>query len=230
MSSADVSIIIPVRNDRDALTRLLAVLAGFSAAGLEVIVVDGQSSDGSIEAARAAGVRVMTTAPGRGIQLNAGARAARGRWLWMLHADSLPGPAALTYLRTLQGPLWGRFSVAFEPVSPAMRVIAAMMNLRSRLTGICTGDQALFVEKSLLEAVGGVPEQALMEDVELSRRLKRLVQPACAAIVVPTSARRWQRFGVVRTVLDMWLLRVRYWLGTPPDQLARAYYGDEAGQ
>ncbi len=229
MNAVDVSIIIPVRNDRAALAHLLAALNELPQSGLEIIVVDGQSSDGSAELAREGGVRVLSSVPGRGRQLNLGARSASGRCLWMLHADSRPSQAALTYLRTLRQPAWGRFNVAFLPEGSAMRVIAAFMNLRSRLTGICTGDQSLFVAPSLLQAIGGVPEQPLMEDIELCRRLKALLQPECPQLVIATSARRWQRFGVLRTVLGMWQLRLRYWLGATPEALARRYYGQDAG-
>jgi GT2 family glycosyltransferase len=143
----------------------------------------------------------------------------------MLHADSQIGLSAVTYLRSLAVPGWGRFDIAFHPENRIMRLVAWMMNRRSRWTGICTGDQGIFVHRSLLTRIGGVPEQPLMEDVELSRRLRRLSHPLTPRIRIITSSRRWQRDGAVRTVLRMWRFRLLYWMGRTPESLAREYYG-----
>lgn len=220
-----LSVIVPVLNDAEPLRALLAWLAGLRDAQLEVIVVDGGSTDGSSEVARAGGAsRIVEGARGRGAQLALGCSAARGHWLWLLHADSMPAAGCLEFLRGLGSePGWGRFDVRLAG-SPLLRSVAAMMNLRSCLTGICTGDQGIFVHRDLLDAAGGMPTQALMEDIELSRRLKRLRRPWCRRERIESSPRRWLRRGVARTILSMWRFRLRYWLGADPEQLAREYY------
>lgn len=226
-----VSVVIPVLDDVAPLIHLLDELSDGAARGFEVIVVDGGSADGSADAAAARGARLVEAAAGRGIQLAAGARAARGTWLWLLHADSSGIARALDFLLELgaapaQPPeAWGRFDVYFPDGGAALKVVAWFMNQRSRLTGICTGDQGMFVHADLLCAAGGVPEQPLMEDVELSSRLKRLGAPMTPPEVVFSSARRWQRRGVAATVVSMWRFRLRYWLGADPARLAREYYG-----
>lgn len=223
-----LSIVVPVKDDAHALAHLLTLLANHPAsalARLEIVVVDGQSSDGSAALAEKMGARVLVAPAGRGGQLNIGCRAARGSLIWMLHADSRPSTAALDWL--LAAPpeqLWGRFDITFDQDHLAFKLIAAMMNGRSRLTGICTGDQGIFVNPSLLKAIGGVPEQALMEDIELSRRLKACCRPECPGLVVCTSTRRWRKHGIWRTVWSMWWFRLRYWLGEDPTVLAGDYY------
>lgn len=223
MSAVHLSIVIPVRNDAASLAHLLDLLCSRVTPSTEIIVVDGESADDSREVARRAGVRVLSSRPGRGRQLNAGYLHARGDWLWFLHADAEVSRAALEWVHAQRGPGWGRFDVAFDPPTPAMAVIAGFMNARSRLTGICTGDQAIFVHRSLLSAAHGIPEQSLMEDVELSRRLKRLSVLRRPPMVVRTSPRRWRRDGILRTVFLMWWLRTRYWLGADPEALRRVY-------
>ena len=224
MKACDVSIVIPVRNDAKALERLLRTLASFSDPMLEVLVVDGNSEDGSAECARRAGVRLISSPPGRGGQLSAGVRASRGEWIWMVHADTAISASAVAFVRSCPDASWGRFDVAFDIPDRAMQIIAAMMNWRSRTTGICTGDQAIFCHRSLLGEIGGMPEIPLMEDIELSRRLRRTSRPVCAPIRVMTSPRRWQRDGIPATVLSMWMMRLRYWAGADPAELARVYY------
>jgi rSAM/selenodomain-associated transferase 2 len=220
-----LSIVIPVRNDAMALSQLLERLSALTPDDdLEIIVVDGGSSDDSTEVARGAGASVRQAPPGRGSQLAAGCRQASGQWIWMLHADSQISLAALTYIRSLSGAGWGRFNVQFDQPLPGLRLVALMMNLRSRGSGICTGDQGIFVHRFLLDRVGGVPEQPLMEDIELCRRLKRLCQPNCAKIGLVTAARRWRRRGLFITVLEMWSFRLRYWWGIDPVDLASEYY------
>ncbi len=225
-----LSIVIPVLNDADALQRLLGRLATAlrerSASGIvEVIVADGGSVDRSVAVAAAGGARVVSSCAGRGRQLAAAIAESGGVWLWMLHADSEPSREAVAHLlaRPTGAPGWGRFSVSLEP-GTALEVIAAAMNLRSRLTGICTGDQGIFVHRAWLEATGGMPLQPLMEDIELSRRLKRCGWPECRPEGIGASPRRWRRHGPVRTVLSMWHYRLRYWSGTDAEVLAREYY------
>jgi rSAM/selenodomain-associated transferase 2 len=158
--------------------------------------------------------------------MNAGAALARGEILLFLHADSLlPGAADALIVENLQRTRrnWGRFDVAIAGRHPLLRLVERLMNLRSRLTGIATGDQAIFVTKSLFAAAGGYPEIALMEDIALSSRLKRFGPPLCLRHRVTASARRWEKHGVVRTILLMWRLRLAYWLGADPQKLALRY-------
>jgi rSAM/selenodomain-associated transferase 2 len=192
-----------------------------------VVVVDGGSRDASVQVVERAGVRCLAGAPGRARQMNAGARATRGDLLLFLHADTRLPPGALEAVEAaLADPrvVGGRFDVTFDSARPIMRLTAGLMNLRSRLSGIATGDQTLFVRRAVFEDVGGFPEIPLMEDVEFSRRLKRRGPRACLRLRVTTSARKWEREGPVRTVLLMWTLRLLYFLGAPPGRLHRWYY------
>jgi len=220
-----VSVLIPVLNDAEALRRLLEWLTPMARAGTEILVIDAGSTDGSLGVATAPCVHsILQGVRGRGAQLAHGVQQARGRWLWMLHADSMPDPDCLGYLLAQDDrPGWGRFAVRLDG-GPLLRLVAALMNVRSCLTGICTGDQGIFVHRDLLRAAGGMPTQSLMEDIELSRRLKRCCRPHCRRERIGTSARRWRRRGVVRTIVAMWTFRLRYWLGADPERLAREYY------
>ena len=218
-------IVVPVRNEAAVLEQSLARLQPLRAAGVELIVVDGASDDGSAELARPLADRVLRSAPGRALQMNAGAAAGARPLLLFLHADTeLPAGAVPALLAALDGGFdWGRFDVAIEPATPLLRLVAATMNLRSRASAICTGDQALFMRRDAFDAVGGFPAQELMEDVEISRRMRRRGRPACLRLRVRTSSRRWLRHGVLRTVLLMASLRLRYALGVEPAVLARRY-------
>jgi rSAM/selenodomain-associated transferase 2 len=220
-----LSIIIPALNEAAGIETLLQGLQAMRAAGTELVLVDGGSTDGTPELA-ARWVDVVTAAPqGRAVQMNAGAAMARGEVLLFLHADTcLPDAAdAMVGQAIAGGALWGRFDVLIEGRPPMLRVVAAMMNCRSRLTGVATGDQAIFVMASVFRALGGFPEQPLMEDIELSRRLKRQGRPACLRARVITSGRRWEHRGVWRTIMLMWWIRWRYWRGESAARLARAY-------
>ncbi len=224
-----LSVVIPVRNDAPALARLLEELDPAGHADLEVLVADGGSRDDPCAPAAVHGARLIRCPPGRGEQLAAGIAAARTDWIWLLHADSGGVGRPLRFLLTLAAadagpPLWGRFDVRFHPASPGLGVVAFMMRQRSRLSGICTGDQGMFVHRALLRRAGGMPRQPLMEDIELSRRLKRLCRPVARPETLTTSSRRWRQHGVVRTVLTMWWFRLRYWLGADAALLAREYY------
>jgi rSAM/selenodomain-associated transferase 2 len=193
--------------------------------GHELIVVDGGSRDGTARLAHDGADVVLRCDRGRARQMNAGAARAAGSVLLFLHVDTaLPPAAAEAIARAVaQGALWGRFDVQISGDSVWFRVIAALMNLRSRWTGIATGDQAIFVQRALFESQGGYAEIPLMEDVELTSRLRRISKPACLREQVLTSGRRWERRGVWRTILLMWWLRARYALGATPEALARAY-------
>lgn len=218
-----LSVIIPALNEA---TTLPATLAGLPPQDgrWELILVDGGSHDGTVALAWGAGIRVLTADRGRARQMNAGAALARGDSLLFLHADTrLPPQALPAVVRALERHHWGRFDLNIDGRPPLLRVIALFINLRSRLSGIATGDQAIFVRRECFERVGGFPDQPLMEDIELSKRLKRLSAPACLRLRACTSGRRWEERGIWRTIWLMWRLRFAYWRGTDPEELARAY-------
>lgn len=225
MPEAAVSIIVPVLNEAAGVVACLTALAPLRAQGAEVLVVDGGSSDATVELAQGLADAVLMAPRGRAAQMNAGARAARHDTLLFLHADTgLPPDALKQVLGALaDGAPWGRFDVRITGRHGMLKVVAASMNLRSRLTGIATGDQAFFMRREAFERVGGFPHQALMEDVEMARRLLALGRPACLVQKVSTSGRRWESRGVWRTIFLMWRLRWRYWRGESPEALARAY-------
>lgn len=219
-----LAIVVPMLDEAATLPALLVHLAGWRARGCEVVLVDGGSRDDSVEMARAAGFRVLIAERGRARQMNAGAQACGGAILLFLHADTrLPEAADAMVCAALAVQAWGRFDVHIDGRPRMLRVVAALMNLRSRLSGIATGDQAIFVRRDVFEAVGGFPDQPLMEDIELSCRLLRVSRPACLRARVRTSGRRWEQRGVWRTIALMWRLRWAYWRGVPAERLAEAY-------
>jgi rSAM/selenodomain-associated transferase 2 len=219
-----LSIVMPVLNEAAGIVAALEALAPLRAKGCEVIVVDGGSTDATPDVARPLADRVLSAPRGRALQMNAGAAIAGGDVILFLHADTrLPKNADALLCDALMKAqrVWGRFDVAFS--GGALPLVAVTMNLRSRLTGISTGDQAIFVRREAFARVGGFPAIALMEDVALSARLKRVSPPACLRARVTTSPRRWRRHGTLRTVLLMWRLRLAFFLGADPKRLARAY-------
>ncbi|HWE79906.1 MAG TPA: TIGR04283 family arsenosugar biosynthesis glycosyltransferase [Pseudolabrys sp.] len=219
-----LSVVMPVLNEATRIQSGLRALVPLRARGAEVIVVDGGSRDGTAARAGPLTDQVLTAPRGRAAQMNAGAAAATGDVLLFLHADTwLPEYADLLIRDALaRSPqVWGRFDVHFA--GGALPLVATMMNLRSRLTGIATGDQAMFMTRDAFTRAGGFAEIALMEDIALSARLKRLSRPLCLTARVTTSARRWQAHGALRTVLLMWRLRLAFFLGADPQRLARAY-------
>ncbi|MBU1263157.1 MAG: TIGR04283 family arsenosugar biosynthesis glycosyltransferase [Gammaproteobacteria bacterium] len=219
-----LSIVVPTLNEAQNIVPLLTGLQPLRIRGVEVVVADGGSSDGTPALAAPLADQVLSSARGRARQMNAGAARATGVALLFLHADTrLPDDALRAVDFALNRHRWGRFDVRFDSRRPLLRLVARMMNLRSRLTGIATGDQALFMTRTAFESLGGFPEQALMEDIELSRRLKKIGSPACLKTPVVTSARRWEEHGAWRTILLMWRLRWAYWRGAEPAQLARRY-------
>jgi rSAM/selenodomain-associated transferase 2 len=221
-----LSIIVPCFNEADGIAETLGALAPLRARGAEVIVVDGGSQDATVARAAPLADAVISAPRGRASQMNAGAVRARGEILLFLHADTLLPEAADALIvdglkRARRS--WGRFDVAIAGRNPLLRVVAALMNFRSRLTGIATGDQAIFVTRSLFAAAGGYPEIPLMEDVALSGHLKRFGPPLCLRHRLTTSGRRWEKNGVLRTILLMWRLRLAYRLGADPRKLAVRY-------
>ena len=235
-----LSIIVPILEEALIVPTALARLAPLRAAGAEVIVVDGGSRDDSAVVAAAGADRVLAASRGRARQMNAGAAVARGEVLLFLHVDTMLPTGAMQAIETAVNgvatgrsahfaesrsgvPVWGRFDVRIDGRGRLLGVVAAMMNARSRLTGIATGDQAMFVTRAAFAAAGGFPDQLLMEDIELSRRLLCLSRPACLRARVLTSGRRWETRGTWRTIVLMWRLRLLYRLGVAPERLARSY-------
>jgi rSAM/selenodomain-associated transferase 2 len=220
-----LSIVIPALNEAAGIEATLAQLFPLRARGVEIVLADGGSTDGTVQRAAPWLDGLATSPRGRAVQMNAGAALARGDALLFLHADTrLPPLADVLVLQALAGGAdWGRFDVRIEGRPWMLHMVATLMNLRSRLSGIATGDQAIFITRAAFEWVGGFPAQPLMEDIELSRRMKRLSHPACLTARVCTSGRRWEQRGVWRTILLMWWLRWRYWRGESAAQLAKAY-------
>lgn len=221
-----ISIIVPVLNEADGIAATLSALQALRETGHEVIVVDGGSADETVSVSAPWADRVIHAGRGRARQMNAGAEAAGGEILLFLHADTrLPVDAARLIGEGLDnaGKAWGRFDVRLSGHAPLLRVIEYLMNQRSRLTGIATGDQAMFVRRELFDAVGGFPGIVLMEDIALSRLLKRYGRPLCLRRKVVTSSRCWEQRGIVRTILLMWRLRLAYALGVDPKILEKLY-------
>lgn len=236
-----ISIIIPILNEADNLAQLLTSITQLKPAPQQVILVDGGSKDSSIDIANELIERlkadkrstinwqVIEADAGRASQMNAGAALATSDILLFLHADTqLPinaiGEIVQAMSQADENYEWGRFDVHLNSRNPMLWVVSVMMNGRSRLTSIATGDQAIFIKESLFKQISGYPNQPLMEDIELCKRLKNVAQPACLTSKVITSARRWQQYGTWRTILLMWYLRFDYWRGVSPEQLKQRYY------
>lgn len=221
-----ISVIVPALDEAARLPLTLAVLQGLRQRGHEVILVDGGSGDATVAVSRPLVDTVLQAARGRAVQMRAGADAASGDIFWFLHADTrVPEHADRLIDAALRdtGAQWGHFEVQLSEHRFSLRLVATLMNIRSRLSGIATGDQGIFVTRDRFRQVNGYPQIALMEDVALSRALKASERPACLRPRLTTSARRWQKHGVLRTILLMWLLRLGYTLGISPDTLARHY-------
>lgn len=222
MAGLQLSIVIPVLNEGTEITSCLQCLQGLRRAGVELIVVDGGSMDDSMERATAWADVVISSPRGRSLQMNAGAAEARGNYLLFLHSDTrLPVEFSSLWL---SGHDWGFFPVKLSGAGWVFRVIERAMSCRARLSGIGTGDQALFVRRDRFNQLGGFAAIPLMEDVEICRRLKALCPPRVLPSPVETSVRRWQQRGIVNTVLQMWWLRLAFFLGVSPARLARQYY------
>ncbi len=221
-----LSIVVPARNEENGIGETLALLQPLRRAGHEVIVVDGDSVDATATLAAAGADRVLKAAPGRASQMNAGANVARGDVLLFMHADcALPSNAADAIDTAFRhGHRWGRFDVTIVGQPRVLKLVSFMMNLRSRLTGIATGDQGIFVQRELFACVGGYAVLPLLEDVALSKTLKRAAgRPACLKTRIKTSGRRWEAGGAWCTIVTMWRLRLAFAFGADPRKLARQY-------
>lgn len=227
-----LSIIIPTLNEAVAIPELLSSMQSWREQGAELIVADGGSSDATVMLAVPLADRVLVTKPGRAQQMNTGAEAAVGELLWFVHADTFLSGSECQTLQECRSHWqqggWGRFDVRLSGEDWRLRMIASMMNLRSRVSAIATGDHGIFVSRCWFEKVGGFPLQPLMEDIEISRRLRRLGRPLCLRQVITTDSRRWRDRGVWRTIGLMWWLRLRYFFGADATQLHRSYYGAPA--
>ncbi len=223
-----IAIVVPVFNESLVLPGLIGDLTALKQGAnpdFELVFVDGGSVDGTVALIQIAGLRVINSCKGRAWQMNAGATQTTGDVLLFLHADTqLPQNALAAIKSYLTGNIcWGRFDVRIAGKPWMLGVVARMMNWRSRLSGIATGDQAMFMKRSAYQAIGGFPELALMEDIEASRRLRQLSRPACIVSPVITSGRRWETRGVWTTIFLMWRLRWAYWRGQNPKLLAELY-------
>ncbi len=219
------TIVIPTLNEESEIETCLMRLQGLREEGFEVIVVDGGSIDKTPQLLEGLCDQFISTRQGRAVQMNAGARQAKGEFIFFLHVDTqLPEKFSEIILSIEAGRFcWGRFSVTLSGKHWSFRIIESMMNLRSRLTGIATGDHVIFVSQKLFREVDGFPEIPLMEDVAMSQSLKRISSPLCLRQRVLTSSRRWEKHGIISTTLKMWWLRFSYYIGVDPVRLARQY-------
>ncbi|MCU7797988.1 MAG: TIGR04283 family arsenosugar biosynthesis glycosyltransferase [Candidatus Thiodiazotropha sp. (ex Myrtea spinifera)] len=220
-----LSIIVPILNEGELAVESVKRLASFRAAGHELIVVDGGSENLPTDTLKPHVDHLLTSLPGRATQMNLGASVATGDVLWFLHVDSLVDPSVdrAIFDAVSNGAGWGRFDIRLSGSQSLLRLVERMMNWRSCRSGIATGDQGIFIHRSLFARVEGYPEQALMEDIEISRRLKRHMPPVCLREKLLTSSRRWEQQGILRTIVLMWGLRLAYWLGVSPARLAGFY-------
>lgn len=223
MHQFNVSIIVPVLNEGEQASALINRLLSLKEYSHDILIVDGGSTDGSVEKF-AAHFKVINSEKGRAKQMNVGARHAKGSWLVFVHADTEFKVAHLKHMVDQSSQhQWGRFNVTLDAKGLSFRVIEWFINVRSRLTGVATGDQCIFTRTSFFKQLNGFADIPLMEDVHFSKQAKLLAKPKCLAMRVKTSARRWQTFGVMKTVFLMWKLRLLYWYGVEPDILAKMY-------
>ncbi len=219
------TIVIPILNEETKIQACLMQLQGFRVKGIEVIVVDGGSVDKTPQLVEGLCDQFVSAVPCRAVQMNAGARQARGEIILFLHVDTQLPEDFLEIINSIEtdNHCWGRFDVKLSGKRHAFRVIEWMMNLRSRLTGIATGDQVIFMTQKIYRTVGGFPEIALMEDIAMSRKLRKIHSPLCLRQRVTTSSRRWEKHGIASTIIKMWWLRFSYFMGIDPARLAKQY-------
>ncbi len=222
-----ISIIIPTLNEAATISDTLAALQPMRKRGHQVILVDGGSQDSTFSIAKPLVDLALCSSAGRATQMNAGAAVANGDLLWFVHADTLiPTDTDVLLQNALDksAKAWGRFDIRLSGNVLSLRIIERMMNWRSRLSGIATGDQGIFIYRDTFERIGGFSDMPLMEDIDISRRLKRASgMPLCLSRKLTTSSRRWEKHGVLPTIVLMWRLRLAYWLGASPTDLARQY-------
>ena len=219
-----ISIIIPVLNEEQSVKALLQQLQIYRQQGHEVIVVDGGSHDETVSISKPLADKVIMSESGRARQMNKGVAESTNEVLWFLHADtSIPENVIETIQESLNEYEWGRFNIKLSGLHFLFRVVEKMINIRSCLSGIATGDQGIFVKRKTFESIGGYSEIPLMEDVTLSKKLKTTHQPACIKETLTTSSRRWEKNGIIKTILLMWYLRFLYWIGVTPDKLTKLY-------
>ena len=224
MRDIPVSIIIPVLNEEGSIKSLLQQLQTYRQQGHEIIVVDGGSTDKTVSLSELLSDKVITSESGRATQMNNGAAHSENDILWFLHADTLISDKAIEKIQqALNKNDWGRFNVKLSGSNILFRLIEKMMNVRSCLTGIATGDQGIFVKKHVFNVVNGYPDIPLMEDIEISKKLKLISRPICIKEILTTSSRRWEEKGILSTVLLMWKFRLLYWMGVSADKLAAQY-------
>ena len=222
----NLSIIIPVLNEADIIEESLQRLQRHCDSNMEIIIVDGGSDDATqalIASMDLENLTLINSASGRALQMNTGAASARGDLLLFLHIDTVLPDNFFRVLSSLESPCWGRFDVQFHEQKLIFNIIAASMNLRSRLTGIATGDQAIFISRTMFDDIGGYEPIQLMEDVSISGKLKRQMKPCCLAERVVISSRRWRKGGIYKTILLMWCLRFAYFIGVNPSSLSNYY-------
>ncbi|MDF1764467.1 MAG: TIGR04283 family arsenosugar biosynthesis glycosyltransferase [Oleibacter sp.] len=223
--NTELLVVVPMLNEAEQLPELLMHLSQIKDAQTQIVFVDGGSTDNSVRIVEQAGCSVIESERGRAVQMNAGARALSAPVYVFLHADSRLPVDGINAIRhaIANGASWGRFDVTIIGKHPMLKVIAFMMNWRSRLSGIATGDQTLFISKEAWEKVDGFPEQPLMEDIDISKRLRSIARPICLHERVITSGRRWEERGVWKTIFLMWQLRFDYWRGASAEKIAERY-------
>ncbi len=220
-----LSIIIPTLNEAASIKNTLSALYALKDNGHEIIIVDGGSTDQTLSICKQYTDKVFNSGKGRAKQMNLGAKHASNDILVFLHADTiLPDQAGLLVCTALNNKNWGRFNIKLTGTHVVLRLIEFFMNIRSCLSGIATGDQAIFVYRKTFNSINGFKEIPLMEDIELSKSLKKISRPACVGVPVISSSRRWETQGYIRTILLMWRLRLLYFFGVPASQLVKQYY------
>lgn len=222
-----ISIIIPVLNEQENIRSLLKLLQSARSYGAELVVVDGGSTDSSCEYAESLCDHLVHSGRGRARQMNAGAKIANGTVLWFLHADSIPSDEIIERLMKVCAggkSVWGRFNISMTGSHLLLKIVALMMNIRSRVTGIATGDQGIFMHRNLFEEVNGFPDLPLMEDITICSELKKSKMPLCCTEKLVTSSRRWEEKGILRTIVLMWWIRFAYAMGRDPEKLHQQYY------
>ena len=219
-----ISIIIPVLNEEDSIKELLLQLQPYRKQGHEVIVADGGSDDKTISISTTLADKVIQSQPGRALQMNKGADNSGNEILWFLHADTIiPENAIEEIQNALNKSDWGRFNIKLSGSHILFRIVETMMNIRSCVFAIATGDQGIFVKRTIFKQVNEYSNIPLMEDVELCKKLKKVSKPVCLKETLITSSRRWEKNGISTTILLMWKLRFLYWLGVSPEYLAKQY-------